>query len=251
MARAFTARGDKIDCGNGASLTVAAFTLSCWTYIPTLTFTGTNTSFAFMCGKNDATSSGAYCIYVGSTGKVHYTFATGGTGHSVDGSHVLSINTWYNIISTYNSVAGLVGYVGAASDGTIVAAGSIGGATSHFQMGDDFANPSVFNSTARIANVGLWNTVLAAGEVGALANGALPLSIRQGNLVGNWPVDGLQSPEPDLSGNANNGTLTGTALAAGPPVMPFTPRWPMGAILPFNIAVPSAGLFSGFASAEW
>jgi hypothetical protein len=37
------------------------------------------------------------------------------------------------------------------------------------------------------------------------------------NLKGWWPLDGYQSPEPDLSGNGNNGTLTGTAQVLGAP----------------------------------
>jgi hypothetical protein len=36
----------------------------------------------------------------------------------------------------------------------------------------------------------------------------------------------LASPEPDLSGNKNNGTLTGTTNTFGPPILPFTRRWP-------------------------
>jgi hypothetical protein len=42
-----------------------------------------------------------------------------------------------------------------------------------------------------------------------------------------------------LSGNKNNGTLTGTTAVAGPPYAPFTPRWPqplMAAAPTFNPA---------------
>jgi hypothetical protein len=40
------------------------------------------------------------------------------------------------------------------------------------------------------------------------------------------PLDGIQTTEPDLSGFARNGTLTGTSAVAGPPFTQFTPRWP-------------------------
>jgi hypothetical protein len=47
-----------------------------------------------------------------------------------------------------------------------------------------------------------------------------------------WPLDGQQSPELDLSGSAQNMTLTGTSLGFGPPYMmqsrpqlaPFIPQ---------------------------
>ena len=38
------------------------------------------------------------------------------------------------------------------------------------------------------------------------------------------PMWGLSSPEPDLSGNANNGTLTGTSYADHPPVTGYTKK---------------------------
>jgi hypothetical protein len=73
----------------------------------------------------------------------------------------------------------------------------------------------------------VWNVVLTAAEHLSLSKGVLPYKIRPSALIGWWQLDGLQSPEPDFSGKANNGTLTGTALVFGAPTMPFTPRWPI------------------------
>lgn len=76
------------------------------------------------------------------------------------------------------------------------------------------------------ADLGIWNTALTANEIASLAKGKRPHMVRPKSLVAYWPLDGLQSPEPDLSGNANNGTLTGTAYANGPPVTLFAPKTP-------------------------
>ena len=78
-----------------------------------------------------------------------------------------------------------------------------------------------------IADVAVWSVILTAGEAAALRAGARPYNIRQAALTGYWPLDGLSSPEPDLSGFSNNGTLNSApTLAAGPPIALFTPRAP-------------------------
>jgi hypothetical protein len=83
-----------------------------------------------------------------------------------------------------------------------------------------------------VAEAALWNARLQQMEIQALAAGARAYTVRRNNLVAYYPLDGFTSPEPDLSGNANNGVLTGTALAFGPPLAPFTPRWPQQVIVP-------------------
>jgi hypothetical protein len=68
------------------------------------------------------------------------------------------------------------------------------------------------------ADCAYWNTVLSSGQVAQLAAGYRPIDIGStANLQGWWPLSGYSSPEPDISGNNNNGTLTGTAQAAMPP----------------------------------
>jgi hypothetical protein len=85
--------------------------------------------------------------------------------------------------------------------------------------GSEYTNGSV-------ADVAIWQAALTATEAAALARGARPNTIRPASLTFWVPLDGYASPEPDLSKNANNVTLTGTTLAFGPPFAPFTPRWP-------------------------
>lgn len=74
----------------------------------------------------------------------------------------------------------------------------------------------------RIGEVGVYNVALSDAEVAAHAGGVSLRLIRPASLVGYWPVWGVASPEPDLSGGGRNMTLTGTpAQADHAPVMPY------------------------------
>lgn len=76
----------------------------------------------------------------------------------------------------------------------------------------------------QLAEWGMWTNTLTQDEIQALANGRLPYQIRPASLTAYWPLWGLSGStiEPDLSGNGNNGTLTGTAFATHAPVTLFT-----------------------------
>ena len=74
----------------------------------------------------------------------------------------------------------------------------------------------------RIVDAALWDAVLGADEIAALAGGVVPAHIRPGSLVGYWP---LREPDAtsdalDVSGGGNTLTSSGDpALAtASPPV---------------------------------
>jgi len=78
-------------------------------------------------------------------------------------------------------------------------------------------------ANAQIADVAIWNTVLTGSQVSQLVAGARPNTVQSANLQGWWPLNGSSnSTESDLSGNANNGTLSpgsasGPLPAFGPP----------------------------------
>lgn len=77
-----------------------------------------------------------------------------------------------------------------------------------------------------VAEVAIWNTALSSGQAIALGH-ACPVgfSARRAGLPppqGYWPLAGASgsSPEPDLSGNKQNGTLTGTTPSNHAPCTP-------------------------------
>ena len=46
-----------------------------------------------------------------------------------------------------------------------------------------------------------------------------------------WPLWGLDDPEPDLSGNGDDGAVTEAVRSNHPPITLFTPKW--AATIPF------------------
>jgi hypothetical protein len=165
-------------------------------------------------------------LYVTSSGKLAIYCFTGlydGTG-----THTVTANTWHYFLATFDG-ATVTGYLDGASDASFAA--TFSGSASSNEIGRDGVGGG-HNFGGLLADVAVWNVVLSQLEISALANGARPLAVRPKALVRYWPVGGLQSPEPDLSGNAQNGTLTGTNPAFGPPFAPYTPRWPQFTQLP-------------------
>jgi hypothetical protein len=73
------------------------------------------------------------------------------------------------------------------------------------------------NSNETIADFAYWNSTLSSSDAAKLAAGYRPVDVNSANLQVWWPLSGYSSPEPDSSGNANNGTLTGTSQAPMPP----------------------------------
>ncbi len=116
---------------------------------------------------------------------------------------------------------------GSVVAGPSAASGTVVNNSVNYKVGrrGDFT-VGVFEWDGGLADFAIWNTGLSALEVAALAKGVRPNSIRQKSLQIYYPLDGLASPEPDLSGNARNGTVHGTSRSFGPPVAPFTSRWP-------------------------
>ena len=87
-----------------------------------------------------ATGTGAtFCqLFVLSNGKLAIYLQTPTViDYLGTGSHTLSTGTWYYIALTYDSVAGLVGYVNGASDNTVAASGAFPGTFLEFDVGHD------------------------------------------------------------------------------------------------------------------
>jgi hypothetical protein len=218
MARSFNGSSDVIQT-SAISFTDANLTASAWVKVSAFPAAYS----LVISGFNSGATGAVFAIYVKSSGKLAMYYNNSSSSYDGTGTNTLSLNTWYHLLFLGTSSTFISGYVNGSFDangntnypsincGSILAGAS--GSAGQYLNGS-------------IADFAVWKTVLSTSEILALANGARPGSIRSGLLELWWPFDGIQSPEPDFSGLARNGTLTGTTLAFGPPVMMFTPRWP-------------------------
>ncbi len=118
-----------ISCGNGMNPT--AMTISGWANASAL-----SNAYSTLAGR--IVSGSQFVLYIKSTGKLAcYASATGSVSYDGTGSHTLSTSTWYYLAMTYNSSAGLIGYVNAASDGTAAANGALTTTAATFNISKD------------------------------------------------------------------------------------------------------------------
>jgi Concanavalin A-like lectin/glucanases superfamily len=225
MARSFNGTTDLIDIGQPAILDITGtFSISAWAYP-----TGLNT-LQDIFEKGYDGSSEQYLLRFNSTSVDFGTYPNLIiTTTTYDGTHVFANGSWYHFCGTWDGTNYRLYVNGGLRAGPSVGANPVHAVNTHVSIGAaDIGGGGAFTRffPGSIADVALWTTGLSANEASGLSQGARPNTVRPGNLVGWWPLDGLVSPEVDLSGHANNGTLTGTARAFGPPIMEFTPRWP-------------------------
>ena len=85
------------------------------------------------------------------------------------------------------------------------------------------AGTSLFGA-GRMADFAICGGVLLSqAQASALAAGARPWTVCPGSLAFYIPMDGIASPEPDLSGHGQNVTIHGTTLTGAPPFLPLMP----------------------------
>lgn len=226
---AFSASG-WVNAGSGAGTPFAAYDGTANSYFQT--FTGSNGSWtARIIQTTDtiyvARSAPALSIPASTWAQFGLSWNGGTTDASVK-TYNVGVQT-----DTANAGAGTFTAVNSANCASFIGAQKFGGS---------FNNPF----PGLIADVAFWNVALTAAEFAALGVGARPYTIRPLALVGYWPVTGIQSPEPDFSGLNNNGTVTGTVNASGPPFMFFTPRWPQRETPIPPVAIPELQNFNAF-----
>lgn len=222
MARSFNGTSDKITIASGFEAAPAGpISIACW--INLNSSGGANNRWAII---GPTLTSGMEFRATGASPNSKLELLAANAVSLATSTGTFAVSSWVHAGVTFNNTTfAYVFYINGVASGSGTAASGLSTGKGPYAIGENVVAASDFWAGS-LADYAQWNgTALTATEFAGLANGARPWTIGAAPTL--WvPMDGLQSPEPDLSGNAFNGTLVGTALAAGPPYMQFTPRWP-------------------------
>jgi Concanavalin A-like lectin/glucanases superfamily len=214
LARSFNGTSDFIDVGNSSVLNPASITVSCWVF-----WNGTYQdpgAEQWFVGRDDNVLGRAFALGLVASSP-HLIVQINGAANFGGTTNSLPASSWAHIAFTGSSAAGYNTFL----NGTAGTSGG-SGTTMNSTTGDVTIGKRTYSGnegfvSGNIADIAIWNTILTGTQISNLASGQRANTIgANANLVGYWPIVG-QSPEPDKSGNSNNGVLTGTTIVAGPP----------------------------------
>jgi hypothetical protein len=215
MARQFVRASSQyvnvaVDTGNTIDLTT-----SIWVYPDSLP------AVAWACCAGGLGYYGIVTVGTAVRAQCDNTTSSASIAESATG--VMSTGSWQHLCAVFTPNAPTVRIY---HNGTLVASASPGDLPA-FVTANHSAGRSPIGTAnywdGKLAEHAVWHNVLTADEIAALARGVSPNMIRPINLELYWPLWGVASPEPDLSGHSLNGTVTGATLANHAPVGPPIP----------------------------
>jgi len=165
---------------------------------------------------------------------------------------VPALNAWHHCAFSYDNSSTTNNPVPVV-DGVIQTPGAVAPSGVPTTTTNAFAFGNLPNGTkpwnGMLADFALWNVLLTTNEMIALSTGVRPPKIRPQSLVGYWPLDGIESPEQDLSGGKFNGTVTGALKQFGPPISLLTRQQPSESTLYYGWPTPVTVVLQGFGRA--
>jgi hypothetical protein len=237
--RSFNGSTDTISVpgvSNAIDINGSQITFSCWFML-----TASPSNEITPCAKWSSSNAGGYMFNYnqsGFTGQVAgqiYINIPENHFQYVFCSNTINLNQWYSMVLTYQNNLNMKVWLGTGGVVTLCGTDSSVGSTGAMVSSGGpltFGAPSTGRSGSvatqgKIAESAVWNIRLPDNLAAALAGGVCPVGASARRIgvpppVGYWPLWGASgtSAEPDLSGNANSGTLTGTAQTAHPPCTP-------------------------------
>jgi len=229
MARLFNGSTDYIEISS-AVVSSYPLTISAWAMFSS--FPASGIARVASLGKSSDGQNYVEVDYLSADGHFRFVTNNNGANQLAEGTLAISTNVWYHLCAVHPGVDGTSSCFLYTNGGDKQTGAPVGANSPIGLNRTDIAALNIVGvdtSTTfpgRLADVAFWNVALTDAEVLALSTGVRPNKIRPSNLAAYWPLDGLASPEPDLSGNKNNGTITGTpSQAAGPPISLSTPKW--------------------------
>lgn len=175
-----------------------------------------NASQDLLCKRNNAGTVLQYELRIDSTGKAYFLIGNGGNSYDdAVGATTLSTGAWQHMagVKSGTGASAVKVYLNGSQDGADTSNLSIGNTTLHLTIGR-MSDSTQFPFNGLLAELAIWDIDLSALEVAALAKGLCPLMFRRDHLKGYWPLFGIGTNEPDLSGNGAIGTLNGSVAQA-------------------------------------
>lgn len=191
-------------------ITARPLTIAAWVRPTTLP-----ANAAIVAVENQTNSQGWYLRLDGAGTRVRAQEFDGGSADAVS-TGTIGTGTWAHVAGTFNGTTNFVHLNGVA--GTGVAARSAPAGVDAMWVGR--TDGAVFYWNGDIAEVAIWNAILDASELAALAAGVSALLIRPTALVGYWPLlgQGQVNPEIDLM-SARTLTINGPTPAPHPRII--------------------------------
>ena len=216
--------------GNAIDLTGSQMSASCWFYL-----TATPAGEVDCLNKWAASGNGGYMINYNNSntpnqfGVYIYISTALNHLHFLGCTPGILLNTWHNVVFTYqnnNTMHMFLDGAHCASDTGVGSTGSLVSSGGSLNVGGLRTGVSCCYLAGIVAEPAVWNVFLSDAQAESIyTNCPVQYASRRVPLpppVFHPPLWGASgsSTEPDLSGNAINGTLTATAQANHPPCTP-------------------------------
>jgi len=213
------ATGDHVDVNGNAGISAYPFTMSACVKLDS--FVTFQRHIATLYKTN--TGSVDYGLQpTVSSGNKFRIYARNSTYITAVGSTTVNTGQWYHLVGVWASATDRRLYLDGVQDASSTTSVTFNTGVNQFSFGAKTDNSPNNSINGKAGCGGLWAAELTTNEITALANGAKPHEVQPASLKVYWPMWG-SSPEPDLSGNGNNGTVAGTSIAdhfGGPYVHP-------------------------------
>ena len=223
------ASSDYIDCGDsdnfsfGNGTTDSPFSVSAWINITATTSQGIVTKYG------SSTSLREWLFYT-TGGKIRLLLWSGSTNNIATSSTVLSTNTWYHVVCTYDGRGGSTAYDGiniylnSILESVTTNGGSYTAMSNTSQPVQIATHSGGSFLDGSISNVSIWNTELTSTQVTELYNNGTPSNLSShsatSNLISWWKLDASDTYDSS-TGNwtiedhagSNYGTSSGMSQA--------------------------------------
>ena len=235
----FDGNDDKVTCGNDPSvqITGTSITLEAWIYANSWK---SNVWEGCIIIKENLGPPGGYMLRAGANGQLNFEFGNGSSWVGLNSSNnVLSLNTWHHVAGSYDGTKMRI-YVDGVPIDSMNTTAAIANTTDPLIIGDYPGGNRVWDG--KIDEVRVWNVTRSKAEIQAAMDSTYCWAHNglQAYYKFNQGMNGGSNPSVttlyDLSGNGNDGTLSGFALTG------TTSNWVDGASLVAPLGAPTSSV---------